>query len=397
MTVNSDQAKFEDEGLSPIDNSCAILTPPGRGAVAVIAVFGFSAAVMIDGLFESASKASLVKPNDQTIFYGRWTETGEDVVVVRTGEGRLEIHCHGGESAPLSIMDSLERNGFQVLETAEAARLLHGGGWKSEITIAMSSALTEKTANLLLHQYAIADEQISELGRSLQTNPQVAIGMLEQIIGWAEFGSHLTRPWSVVFCGHPNVGKSSLMNEIAGFHRAIVHEKPGTTRDVVSHITAIDGWPVEIKDTAGLRSSMDPIESLGIVMTQDEIKQADLVVAVFAATEVWNDVDVILLETHKPAVVVINKIDLVAARETLPDFDTLSCCSFAVLKTSATTGAGKAELIQEIAVQLIRELPPVDQLIPINATQMTILQEVWDLAQAGEISRAIEYLLRQND
>src|SRR4029453_3197945 len=81
-----------------------------------------------------------------------------------------------------------------------------------------------------------------------------AVELLGAVLEFAELGQHLTAPWRVVLAGPPNVGKSSLINALAGYQRTIVSHVPGTTRDVVTTTTAIDGWPVELADTAGLRA-----------------------------------------------------------------------------------------------------------------------------------------------
>ena len=114
---------------------------------------------------------------------------------------------------------------------------------------------------------------------------------IDDLLAHAATGLHLVRPWQVVVAGRPNVGKSSLINAIAGYQRAIVHSLPGTTRDIVSVQTALDGWPVEISDTAGLRRGSDPIEQAGIELAIDKIAAADLVVLVFDASSPWTDAD----------------------------------------------------------------------------------------------------------
>ena len=84
---------------------------------------------------------------------------------------------------------------------------------------------------------------------------QAAAARIREWLAWEDFGLHLTRPWNVVLAGRPNVGKSSLINALLGYTRSIVFDQPGTTRDVVTAATAIDGWPIELSDTAGLRES----------------------------------------------------------------------------------------------------------------------------------------------
>ena len=110
---------------------------------------------------------------------------------------------------------------------------------------------------------------------------------IEALLSHAATGLHLVHPWQVVVAGRPNVGKSSLINAIAGYRRAIVHSTPGTTRDVVSVQTAMDGWPVEISDTAGLRETGDK-SSRRASTWPGEDSAADLIVLVFDNSLPWS-------------------------------------------------------------------------------------------------------------
>jgi tRNA modification GTPase len=102
---------------------------------------------------------------------------------------------------------------------------------------------------------------------------------------------HLTTPWRVVIAGPPNVGKSSLLNAIAGYQRAIVSPLPGTTRDVVTITTAINGWPVQFADTAGLRETQDELESAGVALAGAALEQAELVILVSDASVCASQID----------------------------------------------------------------------------------------------------------
>ena len=120
-----------------------------------------------------------------------------------------------------------------------------------------------------------------------RSQPRIGSVLAESSIEMLQFrdlGLHLTTPWRVVLAGAPNVGKSSLMNAIAGYQRAIVSPTPGTTRDVVTVTTAIDGWPVQLADTAGLRETQDELESAGVALADAAIGEADLVIVVSDAS-----------------------------------------------------------------------------------------------------------------
>jgi tRNA modification GTPase len=171
-----------------------------------------------------------------------------------------------------------------------------------------------------------------------------------------------------VLCGQPNVGKSSLVNAIVGFQRAIVHDVPGTTRDVVSQSTAIAGWPVSLRDTAGLRESEDLIESKGIEKAKTEIEFADVVVCVFDGSRSWTAEDQAILDSIQPHLVVGNKIDRVASSPSnMPKASDF-------LKTSATTGQGVENLIAKIANVMVPDSPSKDQAFPVAPDQISELE-----------------------
>ena len=115
--------------------------------------------------------------------------------------------------------------------------------------------------------------------------PDPAAARLRELVGWTDFGCHLSEPWQVVILGRPNVGKSSLLNALAGFQRAIVFDEPGTTRDVVSTEIAIDGWPVRLLDTAGIRQGETELERAGIALAREQARSADLRLLVVDASQ----------------------------------------------------------------------------------------------------------------
>ncbi len=281
-----------------------------------------------------------------------------------------------------SIIRDLQSLGLDVLEPSELAHRLTTVRWEAEIVLAMTRAASDKTAGILLQQFSLVEGILTELGERIAGAPDRARAELEKMVSWAGFGFHLTQPWSVVFAGRPNVGKSSLMNAIVGFERAIVHETAGTTRDVVSHVTAVEGWPVEIKDTAGLRNSEDSIEQLGIARARNIIDEADLLVVVLDASQVPHEFDAQLLQLN-PDLIVANKIDLGNNRILVEDGQE-------VIETSASSGQGIDLLIKKIATKLVSGLPPESLLIPINDRQVELLGSVATLISDGQHAAAVE-------
>ncbi len=340
-----------------------ILTPPGRGAVAVIRCAGNVA--MLDG---DASFAALCKARDDQPFAGRtinritfarWgTAHPEDVVICRTSETEFEIHCHGGPAAVERIrFDLAQQAGRGWTELSEGSP---GAGGQGDLIAAaweaVSRATTLRTADLLLHQAAVAWPALFENAQGADApRSSESIG---EALRWAKFGRHLTEPWEVALCGAPNAGKSSLMNALAGFQRSIVNQTPGTTRDAVTLDVAFDGWPVRLIDTAGLRESDDDLEAAGIERARRVIAEADLVLHVF---DVMNGPP----PSMEGAIPLANKIDL------LPDDRSLFADA---INVSALTGAGIETLIRRIVGRLVPELPFAGLAVPVCPPHLVFLE-----------------------
>ena len=202
----------------------------------------------------------------------------------------------------------------------------------------------------------------------------------------APLGLHLNESYQVVLAGRPNVGKSSLINALVGYERAIVCDSPGTTRDIVTAETAIDGWPVQFSDTAGLRTTVDPLEEAG-VRRRKRIADCDLVVLVFDASKAEQREDLLLREEFPAALVVRNKCDL--ASERLP---TSGSEENGPLATSAVTGEGIGELLRSISRRLVAEPPPADAAVPFTQAQVEAISRALAALEQDDVSRAIAFL-----
>jgi tRNA modification GTPase len=177
-----------------------------------------------------------------------------------------------------------------------------------------------------------------------------------------------------VLAGRTNVGKSSLINALVGYRRSIVFDAPGTTRDVVTATTALEGWPVELSDTAGLRASDDPLEAEGVRRARQQMIAADCLLLVFDGGRAWCAEDDALVESWPAAIVVHNKADLAPpAAEARP----------AGLRTSAITADGIDKLVAAIAARLVPDVPPPGAAVPFTPRQVDSLQRALDAA-AGE-------------
>ena len=328
-----------------------LLTPPGRAAVAALQVDGDVAVLdKIDAnwnntqpLFQAANGQPVCAQSLQRIVFGWWGATApEEVVLCRTGPTRTEIHCHGGASAAARLIGDLahygatERFAFETLDEP----------FDRHAAIALSRAPTLRTAAIIHAQIPLWKAAIAT-GEAVQADAR-----------WAHFGRHLTEPYKVVLCGLPNAGKSSLMNALVGDTRSIVFDQPGTTRDALTSITAFDGWPIELVDTAGLRSSDDSLEQAGIRKAQEHATSADLIVCVVDGSAPVDAATIATvarqIPTLAPKLWVLNKSDL--RQSSRPEFSP-------DVTISALTGAGVRQLIERIVQTLIPELPTEGTLI----------------------------------
>jgi len=380
-----------------------LLTPPGRGAVATVLVDGPAATERVDACFRAANGHPLDRQPLGRIVFGRWGERrgdhgtdhcGEELVLCRTTESRIEVHCHGGQAASAAIVEMLTDGGCEPRDWIDQLCATAANPIQAEARAALAQAPTRRTANILLDQYhgvldcalrnALADCEGGQTDRAAHA--------LRDVIQYADIGRHLTRPWRIVLAGRPNVGKSSLINALVGYQRAIVFDQPGTTRDVVTATTAVDGWPVELADTAGLRArgdeSDDPLEAAGMDRTAGALTSADLVLVVLDAsgrpeeTGAIDDVD--LLQRVSPRVLhVANKIDLVEPAAAAPP-DTV--------KTSATLGTGIEELVAAIAERLVTCVPPPGAAVPFSESQIAAITRAIDQLASDDPTSASQTL-----
>jgi tRNA modification GTPase len=273
---------------------------------------------------------------------------------------------------------------------------------QADAQIALASAPTERAAAILVDQYhgALASVVGSIVAAATAGNWAVVSDRLHTLLQYRDVGLHLVSPWRVVLTGRTNVGKSSLINALAGFERAIVSNQPGTTRDVITTTTAIDGWPVQLTDTAGLRAPADELEAAGVRLAIDTLQTADLIVAVEDAASIskssareHNKLSTVIADVRstRPMICVHNKIDLVPPVDRTnrrPDDD--GRCE--VVFTSAITGEGIAELIAVIGRTLVPVVPPAGGAVPFTTGQIGALDAACDAAKRRDAEGVVAAL-----
>lgn len=374
--------------MSQRPNHVCRLTPAGRGALATIAVSGPQAVAFVDSLLMPAGTSALKDVPVGRILFGHWGHArGEEVVVVRREAHCVEVHCHGGPVAVEMIIEQLREVGCEIVAWREWPVSRAQDAIAAAARQALADAATERAALIMLDQAqgALRHEIERILEQLQQRELAAAIDSLDRLLARGRLGLHLATPWRVVVAGAPNVGKSSLINAIVGYQRAIVFDRPGTTRDAVSAVTALDGWPIEFTDTAGLRTACDPVEFAGIEAAQRAATDADLTVLVFDVSIPWTSDAQQLVEDSPAALLVLNKCDLPAAVEAGPS---------TALRTSALTGIGIDGLIERIVDRLVDI--EVEPRMPVPFTQALIsaLGTARDAVFQGNASLAVDVLSR---
>ena len=347
--------------------TAALLTPPGRGAVATIRFLGDCSRIDEAGLFEAADGRPLADQPVDRICFGHWgRDAAEDVVVCRTSDEALEIHCHGGNAAVRRVLLQLEKLECAI-QTWYEMDVATRGLFQAECDHALTQSQTLRTANIL---HAQASGQLRDALREiLETNLKggEVDPRLYNLVRWSHFGRHLTQPWSVVIAGRPNVGKSSLINALLGYTRAIVFDEPGTTRDVVTAQTAFDGWPVQLADTAGIRDEADELESAGIDKAHEQLASAQAKVVLLDVSRPPHADDVNLVRRFPEAILVAHKADL----ENVWGADLPQNA----LPVSSETRDGLHALIARIVRRIVPEEPTPRTPIPVSERQIALLRE----------------------
>ena len=323
------------------------LTPHGRGAVASFLLFGEGA---ID-VFLPHWRGKKPLRNQPCYGHLQLNDAGdcEETVVCQTADGAVEIHVHGGEQIASAIETLFEQHG--VIHKTWQEHFSNGVSQQDFALRMLPFAPTERTAQILLDQYnGTFDREMLAIERL--SDPEEKQRRMLRLQELSLLGKHLVEPFQVVLAGASNAGKSSLFNAILGFQRSMTHSLPGTTRDVVSGQTALDGFPVTFCDTAGFRETGDDLEQQGISRSLRCLADADLVVWV---------IDLTVAKSQRPTCPVElnvlfcgNKTDLV--RTPVPHG----------ISVSALTGEGIETLLAEVIRRLVPHPPELGEAVPIG-------------------------------
>ena len=365
----------------------ACLTPPGRAAIATLAIRGPRAWEIVRELFHPSSTSSKKLPENPNSRIGE-KDTFADQVVLTVSRTEpfpcLEVHCHGGTETVRWLLEILGKHGCRACTWPVLEQATTTDPWKTAASLELVEVFTIRAAAILLDQYhgalvrALAEIQVALSKNDLSETTH----LLESLARYANVGRHLTTPWKVAVIGPPNVGKSSLVNALAGFQRSVVAPTPGTTRDVVTTLIAVDGWPLELIDTAGLRDEGESLEGQGITLARDAAAGADLCLWILdaSAPPTWPEDD---LRRQPKVKLIINKSDLPPA---------WNIDMSHALPVSALTSAGLPELLEAIADWLVQDPPPPGAAVPFTPYLASQIEEGLKHARSGRIDEAKQAL-----
>ena len=343
--------------MKEFDAICGIATPIGEGGISIIRISGENVLNIVDKIFKSKNKGTIKNMKSYTMKYGYIHELDSDEIVDEviisymkgpksfTAEDVVEINCHGGIVSTNKVLEQVIKAGARMAEPGEYTKRAFLNGRidlsqaeavmdiiRAKTDLSMKSAMLQHNGALsreinnirkyMLNTLALVEYSIDFTEDEEEEDPNIIIKVKEEInkamvdmqklIGEADEGRIIRDGLNMVIVGKPNVGKSSLLNMLLKENRAIVTDVPGTTRDIIEEYINLDGIPIRIIDTAGIRESQDIVEKIGIQKSKEKINEADLIILVLDASRELDDEDKDIIEAvkDKNTIVLLNKSDL---------------------------------------------------------------------------------------
>ena len=379
------------------DTIAAIATARGEAGIGIVRVSGALALTIAAEVFRSPRNVSPTQLPTHTLTYGHVVDATESDEIIDevllgimhapktyTGEDIVEFNCHGGTIPLTAVLDVVVKNGARIAEPGEFTKRAFLNGRldlaqaeavaeliasKTDLSrkIAVEAlagklsdtvnGLNDRLATLLAEIEASIDfpeedldfmkvETQLETARTVQTD-------LKTLLETAAEGRLITEGVNVAILGKPNVGKSSLLNALLGTTRAIVTDIPGTTRDTIEEMMNIDGIPLKLIDTAGIRHTDDIVEQQGVERSKAVRDRAELLLMMFDASQSLNDADLELLKTAQSsmAILILNKMDLPVV--TSPTVLLAHCPKKRVVETVIPEGKGLDKLKAIVSEELL--------------------------------------------
>ena len=403
-----------------MDTIAAIATAMGEGGIGIVKVSGPRAFEAVNKIFRAKNKKQINQLPSHHLCYGKIVDAQDDIVdevligVMKapntyTREDIVEINCHGGNQPLRRILELvIAHDGVRLADPGEFTQRAFLNGRidlvQAESVIDIIKAQTNNALRVSMSQLQgrlsakinhIID-QIIHIQAGIAVNvdypeyedeaqSQILLNQALQhvsesiadLLASSKTGRIMREGLNTVIIGRPNVGKSSLMNYLLGEERAIVTAIPGTTRDTVEEMLNLDGIPLRIIDTAGIRESDDPVERIGVERSRQAFSNADLVLLVLDSAEALSpeDRELIRLLPVERAIIIVNKIDLPArvTENELRDY------GFPICHLSATEALGKSELAEIVKdLFLGGQLDSSNHVLVSNVRHIDLLQQAQD-------------------
>ncbi|MBG9981296.1 tRNA uridine-5-carboxymethylaminomethyl(34) synthesis GTPase MnmE [Facklamia sp. DSM 111018] len=336
------------------DTIAAISTALGEGAIGIVRLSGPESLNIASEMFRGKN---LLEVNSHTIHYGHIIDRQDNIIdevmvtVLKapktyTREDVIEINCHGGVMAVQRILEECLLLGARMAEPGEFTKRAFLNGRidlsqaealmdliQAKTSRAMDASINQLQGSLSVKIRELRQEMLNTLAQvevtidypeyddveEISTNELVLTAKnvkskIEDILQMAQNGRLFRDGIKTAIVGRPNVGKSSLLNRLTGFDKAIVTDIAGTTRDTIEEYINIQGVPLHLVDTAGIRETNELVERIGVTKSRELIDKSDLIILVLNQTESLTEIDIELLELTqgKKRIILFNKEDLVA-------------------------------------------------------------------------------------
>lgn len=422
-----------------LDTIASISTPMGEGAIAIVRLSGNDAISIADKLYKGKHQLSDVASH--TINYGHIIDPASNeiieevmVAVMRaprtyTREDIVEINCHGGIMTVNRVLELALTNGARLAEPGEFTKRAFLNGRidlsQAEATMDFIRSKTDRASRVAMQQiegrlsllikglrqsileilaqvevnidYPEYDDVEEATNTFLMEEARKIEGSITNLLQTANQGKILREGLSTVIVGKPNVGKSSMLNNLIQDNKAIVTEIAGTTRDVLEEYVNVRGVPLRLVDTAGIRETEDIVEKIGVERSREALKKADLILYVLNNNEILTEEDYKLAEIIKneDVIVIINKTDL----ETKLDLEEVKTMvgNAPIVRTSMLSQQGIEELEEQIRTLFFAgEVTNQDMTYVSNARHISLLKSaktsIGDAISAAELGVPVDMI-----
>ncbi|MFQ7000351.1 MAG: tRNA uridine-5-carboxymethylaminomethyl(34) synthesis GTPase MnmE [Clostridium sp.] len=421
--------------MKEFDTICGIATPLGEGGISIIRVSGSDSLKVINKIFKGKNSSNILDMKSYTMRYGYICDIDSkveiDEVIISymkgprsfTAEDVVEVNCHGGVVSTGRVLEEIIKVGARIAEPGEFTKRAFLNGRidlsqaeavmdiiRAKTDLSMKSAVMQSNGalskeigklreymlnTLALIEYSVDftedDEEPDEtIPIRVQEQLTVAIEDMKKLLEGANEGRIIRDGLKLAIIGKPNVGKSSLLNCLLKERRAIVTDIPGTTRDIIEEFISLDGIPVKITDTAGIRETEDEVEKIGVEKSREKIDEADLVVLMLDSSRPLEDEDreIIKKVKDKKYVVLMNKNDL---EKKISDDDIKELKN--IIYISAKTGFGIDELKKKVKDLFFNgEVDSESMIISNNRHKQALYRALENCEEALDRVKSNEYL-----